>query len=97
MGLTPVDESAMPFADCLWYSNNACAIYEAQIEEACLELDIPFLPMHQAMCSEPDHMSWIEPDGVHLNADGHYWISKKVMNFNITISGSFLIALLSNF
>ena len=82
IGLTPVDEAVMPFSQCLWYSNEAGLIYEAQIEETCLELDIPFLPMHQSMCGEPDYMSWIEPDGIHLNADGHYWISKKVMSWN---------------
>ncbi len=81
VGLTPVDEDVMPFAQCLWYSNEAGLIYEAQIEEACLELDIPFLPLHRAMCSEPDWISWIEPDGIHLNTDGHYWLYKKVMNW----------------
>ena len=37
LGLTPVDEHPMPFADCLWYDNAAISIYEAQLEEACLE------------------------------------------------------------
>ena len=81
LGLTPVDEAVMPFANCLWYSNKAGAIYEAQIEEVCLDLDIPFLPLHQSMLSEPDWLSWIEPDGIHLNSNGHYWISKKVMSW----------------
>jgi len=81
MGLTPVDEAVMPFAKCLWYSNEAGSIYEAQIEEACLELDVPFLPLHGAMLSEPNWISWIEPDGIHLNSEGHHWISKRVMNW----------------
>jgi len=81
IGLTPVDESVMPFAECLWYSNKAGSVYEAQIEEACLELDIPFLPLHKAMISEPNWMSWIEPDGIHLNSYGHYWISQRVLNW----------------
>ena len=81
MGITPIDEDVMPFAKCLWYSNQASSIYEAQIEEACLELDIPFLPLHQEMLSEPNWISWIEPDGIHLNSNGHYWISKKVMSW----------------
>ena len=49
LGLTPVDEQPMPFADCLWYDNAAITVYESQLEEACLEADVPFLPLHQAM------------------------------------------------
>ena len=78
MGLTAVDEAVMPFADCLWYSNAAAAIYEAQIEEVCLEADVPFLSLHAAMLSEPAWLSWLEPDGIHLNEDGHHWIHQKV-------------------
>ncbi len=81
MGITPVDEAVMPFADCLWYSNEAGSIYEAQIEEACLEQNIPFLPLHKAMLSEADWLKWIEPDGIHLNSEGHDWIAQKVMNW----------------
>ncbi len=81
MGLTPVDEAVMPFANCLWYSNKAGGVYEAQIEEACLELDIPFLPMHREMLSEPNWLRWLEPDGIHLNSDGHYWIFQKMMRW----------------
>ncbi len=81
LGLTPVEESAMPFAKCLWYSNEACSIYEAQIEEACLEANIPFLPIHSSMLNEPDFQNWVEPDGIHLNSHGHSWIHKKLMNW----------------
>ncbi len=81
MGLTPIDEGVMPFAECLWYSNEAAAIYEAQIEEACLELDIPFLALHRAMLAEPEWLSWLEADGVHLNSDGHNWLSHQVLKW----------------
>lgn len=79
MGLTPVDEAVMPFAECLWYSNQAASVYEAQLEDACLEADVPFLPIHAAMLEEPNWLSWIEPDGIHLNSEGHSWIHKRVM------------------
>ena len=82
MGLTPVDESVMPFAECLWYTNKAASVYEAQIEETCLDLDIPFLPMHKAMITEPNYLSWIEPDGIHLNSEGHIWIYQRVINWS---------------
>ena len=81
VGITPVDEAVMPFADCLWYSNHDGAVYEAQIEEACLEVDVPFLSLHAAMLSEPDWLSWIEPDGIHLNEVGHHWIHSQLMTW----------------
>ena len=81
MGITPVDETSMPFADCLWYSNEACSIYEAQIEEACLEVNVPFLSLHKAMINEPNWLHWIEPDGIHLNSEGHHWIHQRLMSW----------------
>ena len=81
LGLSPVDEHVMPFADCLWYSNNDIAVHEAQIEEACLEVDVPFLPLHAAMQAEPGWLGWIEPDGIHLNSAGHQWIERRVRSW----------------
>ncbi len=81
IGLTAVDESPMPFAKCLWYKNISIMIYEAQIEETCLELDIPFLPIHKAMLNEPEYLTWLEPDGIHLNELGHKWIFNRLINW----------------
>tara|TARA_Y100001968_G_C19448102_1_gene766609 strand:- start:4721 stop:5392 length:672 start_codon:yes stop_codon:yes gene_type:complete len=78
MGLTPVDEMSMPFSECLWYSNKTVSIYESQIEETCLELDIPFLPIYKELTREPNWLHCIEADGIHLNSDGHRWIYEKV-------------------
>ena len=81
MGLSVVDEAVMPFADCLWYSNEAVAIHEAQLEETCLEADVPFLSLHQAMAAEPDWLTWLEPDGIHLNSTGHFWIHQRLQTW----------------
>ena len=86
LGLTPVNEKKMPFADCLWYSNTACANYENQIEETCLELDIPFLPTYRTMINEQDWSKWIEPDGIHLNSQGHQWIYQQVLKWKAFIT-----------
>ena len=81
LGLTPVEESAMPFAECLWYLNHDISIYESKIEETCLELNVPFLPIHKCMISEPYWRNWLEPDGIHLNSEGHYWLYQKIMQW----------------
>ena len=81
MGLGVVDEAVMPFADCLWYSNQEVAVHEAQLEEACLEVDVPFLSLHRAMGMEPDWLTWLEPDGIHLNSRGHQWIHQRLQDW----------------
>jgi len=81
LGLTAVDEHAMPFAGCLWYDNASIALYEAQLEEACLEADVPFLPLHGPMQEQADWLGWMEPDGIHLNAGGHHWIHQRLMQW----------------
>lgn len=86
LGLTAVDEHPMPFGGCLWYTNSAIAVYESQLEEACLEADVPFLPLHQAMQNQPNWLSWMEADGIHLNAAGHHWIHQQVMAWPALLS-----------
>ncbi len=81
LGLTPVDEEMMPFAKCLWYSNKFSEIYEAQIEEVCLELNIPFMPLLHSMLNEPNWLTFLEPDGIHLNNTGHSWIYHRLVNW----------------
>tara|TARA_Y100001968_G_scaffold333383_1_gene395882 strand:- start:13559 stop:14203 length:645 start_codon:yes stop_codon:yes gene_type:complete len=81
LGLTAVNENAMPFSGCLWYSNKACSKYENQIEETCIELDIPFLPTHKKMISQQNYLNWISADGIHLNSLGHRWVFEKVINW----------------
>ncbi len=78
MGLTPVDEKKMPFADCLWYTNNSCDAYEREIEKSCLDLNIPFLPIFKAMRNETSWEQFLTKDGIHLNSKGHEWIYSKV-------------------
>ena len=86
MGLTPVNEKVMPFADCLWYSNKDCYLYERQIEETCLNLDIPFLPIIKEMMSNQYWLSYLGPDGIHLNSKGHKWIFDKAMQWKSLLS-----------
>ncbi len=83
MGLTPVNESKMPFAQCLWYSNKACSVYERIIEEVCLELDVPFIPTYKEMRKEAFWKNWLMPDGIHLNSQGHTWIFNKLQQWSI--------------
>ena len=81
LGLTPVDEHVMPFADCLWYSNKAIAATEAALAEQCREANVPFYALHAEIQSQADWLQWIEPDGIHLNTNGHSWIHDALQHW----------------
>ncbi len=45
LGLTPVLEDTMPWAEVLWYGLADVQRYEGLLEEACMEANVPFLPV----------------------------------------------------
>ena len=78
IGLTPVINDAMPYADVLWYQLDDIRRYERLLEEACLEADVPFLPLLDGLLADPDWPSWLCSDGLHLNSDGHRQIYERL-------------------
>ena len=83
LGLTPVNEDSMPFAECLWYSNQACSKYENKIEETCLELNVPFLSIHEKMINLLSFKELLSSDGIHLNTKGHKWIYDQISEWQV--------------
>jgi lysophospholipase L1-like esterase len=81
LGLTPVDEAVMPYADVLWYGLEQVRRYEGLLEEACLEADVPFLPLLEAMLADPAWLQWLSPDGIHLNSAGHRQVYARVQRW----------------
>lgn len=78
LGLTPVDGGRMPFADVLWYGLDQVRRYEGLLEEACLEADVPFLPLLEELLADPDWPQWLCDDGIHLNSEGHRQVYERV-------------------
>ncbi|MEB3234241.1 MAG: GDSL-type esterase/lipase family protein [Cyanobacteriota bacterium] len=78
IGLTPVAEEAMPYAEVLWYSLADIRHYERLLEEACLEADVPFLPLLQPLLDDPRWPQWLCSDGLHLNSDGHRQVFERL-------------------
>jgi lysophospholipase L1-like esterase len=78
LGLTPVDEGAMPWAEVLWYSMADVRVYEGLLEEACMEADVPFLPLFDTFLEEPRWLQWLATDGLHCNSDGHRFLFERV-------------------
>lgn len=81
LGLSPVWEEAMPFAEILWYGLEAVRHYEGLLEEACQEADVPFLPLLGRFLEDPRWGQCLEPDGLHLNAEGHRRIHQSLANW----------------
>jgi len=81
LGLSPVLEEAMPFAEVLWYSLEAARRYESLLEEACLEADVPFLPLLGRFLDDPRWGQCLEPDGIHLNGEGHRRIHQALASW----------------
>ena len=78
LGLTPVDAEAMPIAGVLWYDLAAVRRYEALLQEACQEADVPFLPLLDTMLAERHWLRLLCSDGLHLNEAGHALIYERV-------------------
>lgn len=83
IGLTPVNEAQMPFAQCLWYLNQDINYYNRLLEEACLGADVPFLNLWNGISAEIKSVPhiWLDSlcsDGIHCNCVGHHWIFEQV-------------------
>jgi lysophospholipase L1-like esterase len=86
LGLTPVLEERMPFAEVLWYSLAQVHRYEALLEQACLEADVPFLPLLRPMLADPGWRHWLCPDGLHLNSSGHEAVYRRIQDWSALAS-----------
>ena len=81
LGLTPVLDEAMPFAEVLWYQLDTIRRYEALLEEAALDADVPFLPLLESVLAEHRWQEFLCSDGLHLNREGHAHVAARVMRW----------------
>jgi lysophospholipase L1-like esterase len=52
--------------------------YEGLLEEACMEEDVPFLPLLDSLTADSRWLQWLDSDGVHLNGEGHAQVYARV-------------------
>lgn len=78
IGLTPVIEERMPYAEVLWFGLAEVRRYEALLEEGCLDADVPFLPLLEGLLADPHWPALLCADGLHLNGDGHRRVYEQV-------------------
>jgi lysophospholipase L1-like esterase len=73
VGMVPVDESKMPFLDCLHFNHEDQFHYKEATKAACQVRDIPYFDLFDLWRSRGqawilDHLS---PDGLHPNTKGY--------------------------
>ena len=73
VGMTPVDEAQMPFANCLYYSHADQRSYNEATRLACLERQIPYLDVLDQWLDRGDAWwrSRLLGDGLHPNSEGY--------------------------
>jgi lysophospholipase L1-like esterase len=73
VGMTPVDESKMPFLDCLYYNHTDQYRYKEATRIACLQRGIPYLDIFQTWMERGENW-WskrLSQDGLHPNILGY--------------------------
>lgn len=81
VGMVPVDESAMPYADILHFSNADQGHYSEITRHACEARRIPFLDLYQRWYSQGNHWcnARLSSDGLHPNVLGYRTLMNDVM------------------
>ena len=73
VGMTPVDESKMPFLDCLYYNHLEQYRYKEATLQACRARNIPYLDIFDLWLSRGE--AWLKAqygdDGLHPNVRGY--------------------------
>lgn len=73
IGMTPVNESKMPFLDCLYYNHLDQYRYKEATLQACRERNIPYLDIFDLWLSRGE--TWLNAqycdDGLHPNVEGY--------------------------
>lgn len=84
IGMTPVDETKMPFAGCLYYSHREQHRYKEATRTLCEALEIPYLDvLEQWLSQDPDWWrSRLCEDGLHPNPAGYQALTETVLNWS---------------
>ncbi|MGI8935584.1 MAG: GDSL-type esterase/lipase family protein [Phormidesmis sp.] len=83
VGMTPVNEAAMPFANILYFSRADQIRYRNVTRQLCGAYQIPYLDLLEQWSQQSD--SWVQnrlcADGIHPNATGYRTILKTVQSW----------------
>jgi lysophospholipase L1-like esterase len=83
VGMTPVDESRMPFLDCFYYNHRDQYHYKEITKEACHAYHIPYLDIFDLWLGRGTAWvgSHLSSDGLHPNVKGYQVLLEDVINW----------------
>jgi lysophospholipase L1-like esterase len=83
VGMAPVDESKMPFLDCLYYDRNEQYRYKEATRIACMLRRIPYLDIFDLWVERGEEWlrSRLGSDGLHPNVQGYEALLEDVVNW----------------
>lgn len=83
VGMVPVDETKMPFQNCLYYNRTDQYRYKEATRLACLEREIPYLDIFETWLSRGDDwwLPRLSKDGLHPNVAGYQSLLQDVINW----------------
>ncbi len=83
IGMIPVDETKMPFLDCMYFNRRDQYHYKEVTKNACQVLDIPYLDIFDLWMSRGEnwYKSQISADGLHPNAEGYANLYQEISNW----------------
>ena len=83
VGMVPVDESKMPFLDCLYYSHLHQYRYKEATKRACQNRQIPYLDIFDLWLARGEN--WIKEhisaDGLHPNVRGYQTLLQDILQW----------------
>jgi lysophospholipase L1-like esterase len=83
VGMTPIDESKMPFLDCLFYNHIDQERYKEATRIACQQRNIPYLDIFEIWKQRGENWlkSCLSLDGLHPNVQGYEALFKDITNW----------------
>ena len=84
VGMVPVDESKMPFLDCLHFNHEDQFRYKEATKSACQVRNIPYLDIFDLWQERGQNWSSdrLCPDGLHPNSEGYLAIFQDICNWS---------------
>lgn len=84
VGMTPVDESKMPFSNCLYYNHADQYRYKEATRLACQTRQIPYLDILDQWMTRGEHwwQARLTQDGLHPNSAGYASLLQDFLNWD---------------
>ncbi|MBV5259492.1 G-D-S-L family lipolytic protein [Synechococcus moorigangaii CMS01] len=83
IGQVPVNETKMPFLDCLYYNHTEQYRYKEFTKKQCGDRQIPYLDIFDLWLNRGTH--WVNEhlseDGLHPNSEGYAMLFQDVINW----------------